>query len=104
MPCRDFGNISINRVHFIGVGGVGMSGIASVAKCLGMQVSGSDLKESKYSRVLRSEGIDVFVGQVAENITNINPDIVVVSTAIPETNPELVAARKCWLTLHVTTK
>ncbi len=92
MPCRDFGTSNIERVHFIGVGGVGMSGIASVAAKLGMKVSGSDLKESKYSKHLKAEGIEVFVGHDAANIANTSPDVVVASSAIPQSNPELRAA------------
>ncbi|MGI6220359.1 MAG: UDP-N-acetylmuramate--L-alanine ligase [Coriobacteriales bacterium] len=84
---------NIAKVHFVGVGGVGMSGIASVAKKLGMQVTGSDLKESKYSKALKRQGIKVSVGHDARNITDSDPDVVVVSSAIPETNPEVVAAR-----------
>ncbi len=93
MPCRDFGIENIERVHFIGVGGVGMSGIASVAAKQGMKVSGSDLKESKYSKLLRQDGVEVFVGHDAANVENTRPDVVVASTAIPQNNPELVAAK-----------
>ncbi len=92
MPCRDFGIKNIERVHFIGIGGVGMSGIAKVAARQGISVSGSDLKESKYSKSLRDEGIDVFVGHDAKNLENIHPDVVVTSSAIPQTNPELAYA------------
>ncbi len=88
---------AISKVHFVGVGGVGMSGIASVAKQLGMQVSGSDLKESKYSKALKKQGIKVYVGHDARNIAENDPDVVVVSSAIPDTNPELVAAREAGI-------
>jgi len=84
---------NLEKVHFIGIGGVGMSGIALVAKRLGMQVSGSDLKESKYLKNLRTEGVDVFVGHNANAIERVCPDVVVVSSAIRKENPELVAAR-----------
>ena len=84
----------IERVHFIGIGGVGMSGIAHVAHDQGMVVSGSDLKESRYTKQLREAGITVFIGHDASNIpTDPKPDVVVVSTAIMETNPELVQAK-----------
>ena len=83
----------IKQVHFIGVGGVGMSGIARVAHDQGMQVSGSDIKESRYTKQLREAGITVFIGQKAENIPEGNP-IVVISTAILENNPELIEARR----------
>lgn len=83
----------IKQVHFIGVGGVGMSGIARVAHDQGMQVSGSDIKESRYTKQLREAGITVFIGQRAENIPEGNP-VVVISTAILENNPELIEARR----------
>lgn len=83
----------IKQVHFIGVGGVGMSGIARVAHDQGMQVSGSDIKESRYTKQLREAGITVFIGQRAENIPKGNP-VVVISTAILENNPELIEARR----------
>lgn len=83
----------IKQVHFIGVGGVGMSGIARVAHDEGMQVSGSDIKESRYTKQLREAGITVFIGQKAENIPEGDP-VVVISTAILENNPELIEARR----------
>lgn len=84
----------IQRVHFIGIGGVGMSGIARVAHDQGMIVTGSDLKESRYTLQLKKAGIEVFIGHDAGNISDKDPDVVVVSTAILENNPELIAARK----------
>ena len=93
---QEAGNMSeerIKQVHFIGVGGVGMSGIARVAHDQGMQVSGSDIKESRYTKQLREAGITVFIGQKAENIPEGNP-VVVISTAILENNPELIEARR----------
>ena len=83
----------IKQVHFIGVGGVGMSGLARVAHDQGMQVSGSDIKESRYTKQLREAGITVFIGQKAENIPEGDP-VVVISTAILENNPELIEARR----------
>ncbi len=70
-----------------------MSGIALIAQQRGFKVTGSDLKESRYSRILCDEGVGVVYRQVAENITD-DIDIVVISTAIPENNPELLAARE----------
>jgi UDP-N-acetylmuramate--alanine ligase len=78
--------------HFIGVGGAGMSGIAKVAHDRGIHVTGSDLKESRYTRMLLDEGIEVHVGHDAMNLGD--PQVVVVSTAIPDSNPELAAARQ----------
>ena len=83
----------IEKVHFIGIGGVGMSGIAHVAKDQGMEVSGSDLRESRYTEQLREAGVKIFIGQEAGNLEGIEPDVVVVSTAILENNPELVEAK-----------
>ena len=86
---------TINRVHFIGIGGVGMSGIALVAHAQGMDVSGSDLRASRYTEQLLASGISVCIGHDAENIpTDPLPDVVVVSTAILDNNPELVAAKE----------
>ena len=86
-------NSEQEQLHFIGVGGVGMSGIARVAHDQGMAVSGSDIKESRYTKQLRDAGVTVFIGQDGANI----PDgdvTVVVSTAILENNPELIEARR----------
>ena len=92
----------INKVHFIGIGGVGMSGIARVAKEKGMEVSGSDLRESRYTQQLREAGVKIFIGQSASNLEGLDPDVVVVSTAILENNAEFIEAKKrnlprCWL-------
>ncbi len=84
----------IKNVHFIGIGGVGMSGIARVAKEQGMEVSGSDLRESRYTQQLREAGVRVYIGQKASNLDSENPDVVVVSTAILENNPELKEAKR----------
>lgn len=81
------------RVHFIGVGGVGMSGIARVAADAGMRVSGSDMKSSRYTDDLVAAGIPIFIGHDAKHVTD-DIDAVVISTAIPETNPELARARE----------
>lgn len=78
--------------HFIGAGGAGMSGIALVLHRRGIAVTGSDLKESRYSRLLAREGVRVAIGHSAENVGD--PEVVVVSSAIPETNPELAEARR----------
>jgi len=79
------------HAHFIGVGGAGMSGIARVLHQRGVSVSGSDLKESRYTRSLLEEGVPVAIGHDAGNLGN--PEVVVVSTAIPDRNPELEEAR-----------
>ncbi|HIS41151.1 MAG TPA: UDP-N-acetylmuramate--L-alanine ligase [Candidatus Aphodovivens avistercoris] len=93
----------IGSVHFIGVGGVGMSGIARVAHDQGMTVTGSDLKESRYTRQLREAGVEVHIGHDAANIPGTGaedgPDVVVVSTAILDNNPELRSAHERGLTI-----
>jgi UDP-N-acetylmuramate--alanine ligase len=80
----------IRRVHLVGIGGSGMSGIAEVLVNLGYQVSGSDLKESEPVSRLRSLGARIFVGHRAEQVEG--ADVVVVSTAIAESNPEIQQA------------
>ena len=85
---------AFERVHFIGIGGAGMSGIALVLHQRGVRVTGSDLKESRYVRELRDRGIDVRVGHAAATVDEVKPQVVVVSTAIPESNPELARARE----------
>lgn len=87
------------KIHFIGIGGVGMSGIARVAHEQGHTVSGSDLRESRYTKQLRDAGITVFIGQKAETIAEVDPDIVVVSTAIMDNNPELAAAKEAGIAI-----
>jgi len=77
--------------HFIGIGGAGMSGLARVLHDRGKVVTGSDLKASRYATSLQESGVTVYVGHVAVNLGD--PEIVVVSSAIPESNPELKAAR-----------
>lgn len=86
---------SIQNVHFIGIGGVGMSGIARVAHDQGMLVSGSDLRASRYTQQLVDAGIKVSIGHEASHIpVDPLPDVVVVSTAIMENNPELIFAKQ----------
>lgn len=84
--------LNIGLVHFIGIGGIGMSGIAEVLHNLGYKVQGSDQADSANVQRLRDKGIEVFVGHKAENIGK--ADVVVVSTAIRPNNPELVEARE----------
>ncbi|HLM08912.1 MAG TPA: Mur ligase domain-containing protein, partial [Thermoleophilaceae bacterium] len=79
------------RLHFIGIGGAGMSGLALVARELGASVTGSDQAESSYCERLRAAGIEAVIGHDAANVPE--GAEVVVSTAIPEDNPELAAAR-----------
>ena len=83
---------AIGLVHFIGIGGIGMSGIAEVLHNLGHQVQGSDQSDSANVQRLRDKGIAVHIGHKAENLGD--AEVVVVSTAIRKDNPELVAARE----------
>ncbi len=78
------------RVYFVGIGGVGMSGIAEVLKNLGYEVEGSDLKESETTKRLKAMGININIGHRAENIKN--TDVVVISSAVAHDNPEVAAA------------
>ena len=82
----------IHCVHFVGIGGSGMSGIAEVMASLGYAVQGSDIKPNKQTRRLENQGATVFIGHAAENIRE--ADAVVVSSAVDETNPEVAAARE----------
>ncbi len=82
-------------VHFVGIGGAGMSGIAMVLAWLGVRVTGSDLKASRYTRNLEAAGIAVRIGHHADNLAD--AALVVVSSAIPESNPEVRAARATGL-------
>ena len=81
----------IKNIHFVGIGGSGMNGIAEVLLNLGYQVSGSDLSDSAATQRLRQLGATVHVGHAEQNLSN--ADAVVVSTAVGSNNPEIVAAR-----------
>ena len=87
-------NAKIESAHFIGIGGAGMSGIALVLHERGCKVTGSDLKASHYVRELEDAGIEVHVGHEAATIDAVMPQVIVTSTAIPETNPEVLRARE----------
>ena len=82
----------VKHIHFVGVGGSGMSGIAEVLAHLGYTVSGSDIAASATTRRLESEGVKVMIGHAAGNAAG--ADAVVVSTAVKADNPEVVAARE----------
>lgn len=84
----------IRSAHFIGVGGAGMSGIALVLHERGCKVTGSDLKRSSYVRQLEAAGVPVTLGHRASAIDEASPEVVVISSAIPETNPEVIRARE----------
>src|SRR3954466_15074892 len=85
----------IQRIHFVGIGGIGMSGIAEIMLNLGYKVSGSDLKLSPVTTRLKSLGATIFEGHAAENVAT--AEVVVTSSAISSANPEVAEAQR----LHV---
>ncbi|MEJ2523371.1 MAG: UDP-N-acetylmuramate--L-alanine ligase [Gammaproteobacteria bacterium] len=82
----------VNRIHFVGVGGVGMGGIAEVLLNLGYAVQGSDLRAGAVTRRLESLGAKVYLGHSADHLEGV--DVVVVSSAVPEDNPEVREAQR----------
>ena len=82
-----------HRVHFVGIGGIGMSGIAEVLLNSNYVVSGSDLHDSETTQRLRKLGAQIFVGHQEENLA-LNPSVVVISTAVKYSNPEVLEARR----------
>lgn len=85
-----------HRVHFVGIGGVGMSGIAEVLLNLGYTVTGSDIKEGEATERLESLGAEIFIGHREANLSG-QPSVVVISTAVKFSNPEVLEARR----LHI---
>ncbi len=85
----------IQRIHFVGIGGIGMSGIAEVLLNLGYKISGSDLKTSATTQRLASLGATIFEGHAATNVAGV--DVVVTSSAVSTDNPEVAEARR----LHI---
>ncbi|MEC7655722.1 MAG: UDP-N-acetylmuramate--L-alanine ligase [Pseudomonadota bacterium] len=83
--------LSIGTIHFVGIGGIGMSGIAEVMRNLGYTVQGSDIAAGANVKRLEALGISVAIGHAAENVAN--ADVVVISSAVNPDNPEVVAAR-----------
>lgn len=85
------------QIHFIGIGGAGMSGLARISLSLGLSVSGSDAKDSSVVTALKTLGADVFVGHHARHVEN--ADIVIFSNAISQNNPEMIRAKELSLPL-----
>lgn len=85
----------VRQLHFVGIGGAGMSGIAEVVKTLGFTVTGSDVAESVAVSRLRDLGIDVWIGHASSHVAG--ADVVVISTAVKADNPELLAAQELRL-------
>ncbi len=87
--------LDIGAIHFVGIGGIGMSGIAEVLHNLGYRVQGSDIAEGANVQRLRAAGIAVTVGHAAENLGD--AQVVVTSTAVKRDNPEVIAARQKFI-------
>jgi UDP-N-acetylmuramate--alanine ligase len=86
---------NIGTIHFTGIGGIGMSGIAEILHNLGYKVQGSDLSENLNVHRLRNLGIKVFIGQAEQNVAN--ADVLVKSSAVTDDNPEIIAARRKFI-------
>ena len=86
----------VRNIHFVGIGGAGMIGIARVLLQKGYKISGSDILDSHDLQRLRSDGAKVSIGHSKENIKNAN--LLVVSSAIDKNNPELIQAKKDSIT------
>lgn len=82
----------VSRIHMLGIGGIGVSGVARILHSRGFEVTGSDVRESSITQALKSEGLTVTIGHAPQNVHG--ADLVVVSTAIPATNVELIEARE----------
>ena len=83
--------LEVGTIHIIGIGGIGMSGIAEILHNLGYRVTGSDMSENANVVRLKAMGVHVAIGHNAENVKDAS--VVVKSTAVPNTNPEIIAAR-----------
>lgn len=83
----------IKRIHFVGIGGIGMSGLAQVLLEMGYRITGSDIREGENVRNLRKKGIEVFIGHAEENVPE-DVQVVVYSSAIKEDNPEIRRAKE----------
>ncbi|MFZ5986985.1 MAG: UDP-N-acetylmuramate--L-alanine ligase [Bacillota bacterium] len=86
----------VKNVHFIGIGGISMSGLSEILMNLGYKVSGSDIKSSNITSKLEKKGIQIYIGHSEKNINN--PDLVVYTAAVKENNPELMKARSLGIT------
>ena len=88
----DFIKDKNKKIHFIGIGGISMSGLAAVLLNSGFKVSGSDSKDSAIVEKLRTEGAEVYIGHSKDNIKDV--DLVVYTAAIPASNPEIIEAKE----------
>ena len=96
MTIPTFEQLAEKKIHFIGIGGAGMSGIARIMLAQGLTVSGSDVKDSSVTQNLATLGATIQIGHAAENVSGV--DLIVLSTAISLNNPEIVAAEKLGIT------
>jgi UDP-N-acetylmuramate--alanine ligase len=92
---KNFSPLSVGVIHFIGIGGIGMSGIAEILDSRGYKVQGSDLTDNANVKYLRAKGIKVAIGHSADNLGEAS--VVVISSAIKRDNPEVIAARDALL-------
>lgn len=92
---KTFSPTGIGLIHFVGIGGIGMSGIAEILHNLNYKIQGSDLKENANVTRLQEKGIDIKIGHAAENIKDAN--VVVISSAVKKDNPEVIAAREAFI-------
>lgn len=83
---------SVQKLHFVGIGGIGMSGIAEVLHNLGYQVSGSDVSDNRNTQRLRGLGISIHIGHEAQHVQGVH--VVIISSAVRPDNPEVLAARE----------
>lgn len=91
LPLKSKLSLEVGTIHFVGIGGIGMSGIAEVLHNLGFKIQGSDLKANPNTERLEKMGVKVLIGQKAENVEGV--DVLVRSTAVKYDNPEIIAAR-----------
>ena len=79
----------VKKLHFVGIGGIGMSGIAELLLNQGFKISGSDINDSKVIQNLKNKGAKIFKGHDSKNLSN--ADVLVYSSAVKEDNPEIIA-------------
>ena len=91
----------VGAIHFVGIGGAGMCGIAEVLLNQGYEIAGSDMKESKNTQRLKELGVDIFIGHDAAHIET--ADVLVVSTAIDTSNPETLKAALAAMAVGMST-
>jgi UDP-N-acetylmuramate--alanine ligase len=82
----------VKKIHFVGIGGAGMSGLADILIAMGHNISGSDREQSETTEYLATRGVQIFIGHAAQNLSE--ADFVVYSSAVPEDNPEIQQARQ----------